>query len=79
LGAENWEPADLSIGADGASSGSGDIRIPTENSEKLGRKTEGSFLLAGMLKKILHSRQDRNENENRFCAYALTRGYSGWR
>ena len=32
-----------------------------------------------MPKRILHSRQDKNENENRFRAYALTCAYGGWR
>src|ERR1700731_4295274 len=53
--------------------------FPTQNSKKLGRKTEGRFRLFRMPKRILPSRQDKNENENRFRAYALTCACGGWR
>src|SRR5271168_843958 len=53
--------------------------FPAQNSKKLGRKTEGRLRLFGMPGRILHSRQDKNENENRFRAFALSCAYRGWR
>jgi hypothetical protein len=45
----------------------GGIRIPTENSNKLGTKDgEIPFLLSP--RQLLPADQDKNENENRFCA-----------
>src|SRR5882724_11659332 len=61
-----WMPRQSQPG-DGTSSLPGGIRIPTENSNKLGPKDgEIPFLLSP--RQLLPADQDKNENENRFCA-----------
>jgi hypothetical protein len=60
-----WIPRQSQPG-DGTSSLPSGIRIPTENSNKLGAKDGGiPFLLSP---RQLPGDQDKNENENRFCA-----------
>src|SRR5215471_4003413 len=61
-----WIPRQSQQG-DGTSSLPNGIRIPTENSNKLGT-TDGEIPFLLSPRQLLPADQDKDENENRFCA-----------